>query len=180
MFYRNHEVILSGSEIVILILSSIPVLSIQWFLTRVPQRGVRGAAKFEITAFYLMFYNIKCHKLSFLTKLGCRESFLKTWRVPRTIINRLKNPDLITEIILFQLKSVAQKIRIVLPRRPACPRSASTRAPCPSLAASTPSAPCSIHFPSGRWLAHVFKDTRGTLQWNAHQVKASLKHTWRH
>jgi hypothetical protein len=34
----------------------------------VPQRGVRGAAKFGITGFLLMFYYIGCQKLSTLSK----------------------------------------------------------------------------------------------------------------
>jgi hypothetical protein len=53
--------------------------------TSVPQRGVRGAAKFQFTASFLIIYYIECHKLFFLTQLlgvpkiffkglkGCRE-----------------------------------------------------------------------------------------------------------
>ncbi len=46
----------------------------QWFPTglpqhtRVSQRGVKGAAKFRINVFLLMFYYKGCQKLTFLTK----------------------------------------------------------------------------------------------------------------
>ncbi len=52
----------------------------QWFPTgvpwhtRVPQRGVRGAAKFRITAFYYR----RCRQIVILTNKGCRQIFLKT------------------------------------------------------------------------------------------------------
>ncbi len=49
----------------------------QWFPTGVPQRGVRSAAHFGITAFLLIFYYINCHKLSFITKQGCSQIFLR-------------------------------------------------------------------------------------------------------
>ncbi len=43
----------------------------QSFPTGVPQRKVRG------TAFLLMFYNMECHKLSFLIQQGCCQIFLR-------------------------------------------------------------------------------------------------------
>ncbi len=55
----------------------------QWFPTRVPQhtrvpqRGVRGSAKFWITAFLLIFYYIECHKLSFFNPAGVLPNFLR-------------------------------------------------------------------------------------------------------
>ncbi len=36
---------------------------VQWFSTRVPQRGVRDASKFGITAFLLMFYYIRWRQI---------------------------------------------------------------------------------------------------------------------
>ncbi len=56
----------------------------QWFSsgvprhTRVQQRGVRGAAKFWIIVFLLIFYYIACHKLSFFNPLrGASKIFLR-------------------------------------------------------------------------------------------------------
>jgi hypothetical protein len=43
----------------------------------VPQRGVRGAAKFGITAFLLMFYYIGCRKIVNFNQLGVPPSFFK-------------------------------------------------------------------------------------------------------
>ncbi len=56
----------------------------QWFPTELPQRGVRGATKFGITAFLFMFYYIRCPQIVILTNNGCRQFLLKTWWVPRT------------------------------------------------------------------------------------------------
>ncbi len=62
-------------------LSAQPNCVVQWFTTKVPryttvpQWGVRGAAKFGITAFILMFYYLECHKLSLLIQQGRRQIF---------------------------------------------------------------------------------------------------------
>ncbi len=62
----------------------------QWFPTglpwhnRVPQRGVRGAAKFGITAFLFMYYYIRCRQIVILTNYGCCQISSNTWEVPRT------------------------------------------------------------------------------------------------
>ncbi len=45
--------------------------------TRVPQRGVRGAAKFGVTAFLLMFYYIRCRQIVIYNKLGVPPIFFK-------------------------------------------------------------------------------------------------------
>ncbi len=62
----------------------------QWFPTgvprhtRVPQRGVRGSAKFGITVFLLIFLLQKMPNCHFWTIRGAAKFFLKTWRVLRT------------------------------------------------------------------------------------------------
>ncbi len=62
----------------------------QWFQTgvprhtRVPQRGVRGATKFWITAFLYLFCYIGCHKLSFFNHVRMPPNFFNTWTVPWT------------------------------------------------------------------------------------------------
>ncbi len=59
---------------------------VQWFPTgvprhtRVPQRGVRGAAKFWITGFFLMFYYITYHKIVIFYQIGVPPNFLKDLR----------------------------------------------------------------------------------------------------
>ncbi len=71
---------------------------IQWFPTGVPQRGVRGAAKFGSTAFLLMFYYIRCCQIVIFKQLVVPPNFFKD---PKGAANqeRLKNTALIQKII---------------------------------------------------------------------------------
>jgi hypothetical protein len=59
----------------------------------VPQRGVRGAAKFGSTAFLLMFYYIRCRQIVIFKQLGVLPNFFKD---PKGAASqkRLKNTDL--------------------------------------------------------------------------------------
>ncbi len=45
--------------------------------TRVPQRSVRGAAKFGITPFLLMFYYLRCHQIVIYNELRVPQFFFK-------------------------------------------------------------------------------------------------------
>ena len=75
------------------------LLLVQWFPagvprhTRVPQRSVRGAAEFEITAFLLMFYYIMRHQIVIFNQLGVPPIFFKELR-GAVSQERLKNTAL--------------------------------------------------------------------------------------
>ncbi len=60
--------------------------------TRVPQRGVRGAAKFGITAFLMIFYCIRCSRIVILNQLRVPPIFLNLKGADNQ--KRLKNIDL--------------------------------------------------------------------------------------
>ncbi len=65
--------------------------------TTVPQRGVRGAAKFGITAFLSMFYYIRCLKIVIFNQLGVPSNFFKDLKGAANQ-KRLKNTALDAKI----------------------------------------------------------------------------------
>ncbi len=93
----------------------------QWFPTgvprhtRVPQRGVRGAAKFWITGILLMFYYIKYRKIVIFNKLGVpRKLFLKPMgcREPKKVEKHCPNVCLYKGFHLSQ-KTFAWKMSTI-------------------------------------------------------------------
>ncbi len=70
------------------------------------QRDARGAAKFGITAYLLMFYYLGCQKLSSLTKWGTDKIFLTPEGCREQ--NRLKNTALNTDYVTQALSYIAK------------------------------------------------------------------------
>jgi hypothetical protein len=67
---------------------------VQWFPTGLPQRDVRDAAKFWITALLLMFYFIWYRKIVIFSQLGVPPDFFKDLRGASNQ-KRLKNTALV-------------------------------------------------------------------------------------
>ncbi len=75
----------------------------QWIPTGVPQRVVRGPAKFGSTVFLLMFYYIRCHKIVIFNQSGVPPNFFKDLKGAADQ-KRLKNTVLFCKLKLFYMK----------------------------------------------------------------------------